>query len=225
MRNVYNVKTESTGKRAYMQCKGAKKYHSCDNNKAIRMDELEQILLNAINDLLDNYYDETNLQNLYDQTNKQNTNDETINILKKEKNNLEKKINDNKNYYRNLYEDKVKGNINEEMFSLMANDYLKEIETMTNRIETIENEINNLNTIKENKKQANDILKKYKVNDNLKNFKKDKIPSGKSSAYSGNTFDCNFKGFGYKICNLYGGCTVYIIFADSSYSLSCGATL
>ena len=48
------------------------------------------------------------------------------------------------------------------MFSLMANDYLKEIETMTNRIETIENEINNLNTIKENKKQANDILKKYK---------------------------------------------------------------
>ena len=72
-------------------------YHSCDNNKAIRMDELEQILLNAINDLLDNYYDETNLQNLYNQTNKQNTNDETINILKKEKNNLEKKINDNKN--------------------------------------------------------------------------------------------------------------------------------
>ena len=139
MRNVYNVKTESTGKRAYMQCKGAKKYHSCDNNKAIRMDELEQILLNAINDLLDNYYDETNLQNLYNQTNKQNTNDEIINILKKEKNNLEKKINDNKNYYRNLYEDKVKGNVSEEMFSLMANDYLKEIETMTNRIENIEN--------------------------------------------------------------------------------------
>ena len=48
------------------------------------------------------------------------------------------------------------------MFSLMANDYLKEIDTMTNRIETIENEINNLNTIKENKKQANNILKKYK---------------------------------------------------------------
>lgn len=167
MRNVYNVKTESTGKRAYMQCKGAKKYHSCDNNKAIRMDELEQILLNAINDLLDNYYDETNLQNLYNQTNKQNTNDETINILKKEKNNLEKKINDNKNYYRNLYEDKVKGNVNEEMFSLMANDYLKEIETMTNRIETIENEINNLNNIKANKKQANDILKKYKHIDSL----------------------------------------------------------
>ena len=150
-----------------MQCKSTKKYHSCDNNKAIRMYELEQILLNAINDLLDNYYDETNLQNLYNQTNKQNTNDETINILKKEKNNLEKKINDNKNYYRNLYEDKVKGNVNEEMFSLMANDYLKEIETMTNRIEIIENEINNLNTIKENKKQANDILKKYKHIDSL----------------------------------------------------------
>ena len=49
----------------------------------------------------------------------------------------------------------------------MANDYLKEIETMTNRIEIIENEINNLNTIKENKKQTNDILKKYKHIDSL----------------------------------------------------------
>ena len=65
MRNVYSVKGEKTGKRAYLQCKGAKKYHTCDNNKAIRMDELETILLNAINDLLDNYYDQNNLQELY----------------------------------------------------------------------------------------------------------------------------------------------------------------
>ena len=45
MRNVYNVKD---GKRAYMQCKGNKKLHICENNKAIRMEELEKILLNAI---------------------------------------------------------------------------------------------------------------------------------------------------------------------------------
>ena len=162
MRNVYNVKGEITGKRAYMQCKGAKKYHICDNNKAIRMDELEQIILNAINDLLNNYYDEVNLQNLYTQNNKQNTNYEIINILNKEKSNLENKINENKNYYRNLYEDKVKGKINEDMFILMSNDYLNEIENMNNRISIIEKEINNINSIQENKKQADEILKKYK---------------------------------------------------------------
>jgi len=31
MRNVYNVKNESTGKRAYMQCKGNKKYRTEDS--------------------------------------------------------------------------------------------------------------------------------------------------------------------------------------------------
>ncbi|MBP3840926.1 MAG: recombinase family protein [Bacilli bacterium] len=163
MRNVYNVKGEKSGKRAYMQCKGNKKFHICTNNKAIRMDKLEEILLNAINDLLDNYCDKNNLKELYETSNQQNTdNKEIINILNKEKNNLMKKIDDNKSYYRNLYEDKVKGVITEDMFSMMSADYLREIENMTKRIETIDSEISDLEVFKEEKKQADDILKKYK---------------------------------------------------------------
>ena len=53
------------------------------------------------------------------------------------------------------------------MFILMANDYLKEIENMTNRISIIEKEIDNINSIQENKKQADEILKKYKHIDSL----------------------------------------------------------
>lgn len=163
MRNVYSVKSEKSGKRAYLQCKGNKKFHICNNNKAIRMDKLEEILLNAINDLLDNYYDKNNLKELYETSNQQNTdNKEIINILNKEKNNLMKKIDDNKSYYRNLYEDKVKGVITEDMFSMMSLDYLREIENMTKRIETIDSEISDLEVFKEEKKQADDILKKYK---------------------------------------------------------------
>lgn len=163
MRNVYSVKGEHTGKRAYLQCKGAKKYHTCDNNKAIRMDELETILLNAINDLLDNYYDQNNLQELYNRRNQQDTsNCEIIKVLEKEKLNLNKKIEDNKTFYRNLYEDKVKGTITEDMFSMMSSDYLREIETMIKRVEAIDNEISNLQVIKEERKQADKILKKYK---------------------------------------------------------------
>lgn len=132
MRNVYNVKGEKTGKRAYLQCKGAKKYHTCGNNKVVRMDELEQILLNAINDLLDNYYDQNNLQELYNRRNLTDTsNCEIIKVLEKEKHNLNKKIEDNKTFYRSLYEDKVKGTITEDMFSMMSSDYLREIESMT----------------------------------------------------------------------------------------------
>ena len=163
MRNVYNVKSEKAGKRAYMQCKGNKKYHICTNNKAIRMDELKQVLLNAINDLLENYYDKNNLKELYEKRKLENSdNKNTINVLEKEKNNLIKKINDNKDYYRNLYEDKVKGVITDDMFKMMSTDYLKEIETMTKRIQIIDNEIDILQIVKEERKQADDILKKYK---------------------------------------------------------------
>ena len=115
-----------------------------------------------------NYYDKNNLQELYNKRKEQYTNNyETIKILEKEKHNLDKKIEDNKVFYRNLYEDKVKGTITEDMFCMMSADYLREIETMTKRIETIDNEIKSLEIVKEERKQADEILKKYKHIDKL----------------------------------------------------------
>ena len=163
MRNVYNVKSEKTGQRAYMQCKGNKKFHICDNNKSIRMDKLEEILLNAINDLLDNYYDRNDLKKLYEIRQEQDTDDNnSINALKKEKEDLNKKISNNKTYYRNLFEEKVKGVISEDMFQMMSKDYFNEIENMMKRIEIIDKQIDELKVDKKEKKQADDILKKYK---------------------------------------------------------------
>ncbi len=163
MRNVYNVKSEKTGQRAYMQCKGNKKFHICDNNKSIRMDKLEEILLNAINDLLDNYYDRNDLKKLYEIRQEQDTDDNnSINALKKEKEDLNKKISNNKTYYRNFFEEKVKGVISEDMFQMMSKDYFNEIENMMKRIEIIDKQIDELKVDKKEKKQADDILKKYK---------------------------------------------------------------
>lgn len=163
MRNVYNVKSEKTGQRAYMQCKGNKKFHICDNNKSIRMDKLEEILLNAINDLLDNYYDRSDLKKLYEIRQEQDTNNnDLVNALKREKDDLNKKISNNKTYYRNLFEEKVKGIISEDMFQMMSKDYFNEIENMMKRIEIIDKQIEELKADKKEKKQADDILKKYK---------------------------------------------------------------
>ena len=163
MRNVYNVKSEKTGQRAYMQCKGNKKFHICDNNKSIRMDKLEEILLNAINDLLDNYYDRNDLKKLYEIRQEQDTNNnDSIKALEKEKEDLNKKISNNKTYYRNLFEEKVKGVISEDMFQMMSKDYFNEIENMMKRIEIIDKQIEELKVDKKEKKQADDILKKYK---------------------------------------------------------------
>lgn len=162
MRNVYNVKSEKTGQRAYMQCKGNKKFHICDNNKSIRMDKLEEILLNAINDLLDNYYDRNDLKKLYEIRQEQDTDNNLVNALVKEKEDLNKKISNNKTYYRNLFEEKVKGVISEDMFQMMSKDYFNEIENMMKRIEIIDKQIEELKVDKKEKKQADDILKKYK---------------------------------------------------------------
>ena len=168
MRNVYSVKSEKTGKRAYLQCKGNKKYHICDNNKAIRMDKLEEILLDAINDLLDNYYDRNDLKELYEIRQEQDTNNnDSIKALQKEKEELNKKINNNKNYYRNLFEEKVKGVISEDMFQMMSKDYFNEIENMMKRIEIIDSRVEDLKVGKKEKKQADEILKKYKKIKNL----------------------------------------------------------
>lgn len=163
MRNVYSVKSEKCGKRAYMQCKGNKKFHICDNNKAIRMDKLEEILLNAINDLLNNYYDKNNLKELYEIRQDQKPNNiDSINVLEKEKEDLNKKIGNNKTYYRNLFEEKVKGVLSEDMFQMMSKDYFQEIENMMKRIEIIDKQIAELNMEKDEKRQTDDILKKYK---------------------------------------------------------------
>jgi len=160
MRNVYNVKTE---RRAYLQCKGNKKYHVCSNNKAIRMDELERILIDAINDLLNNYYDKNDLKKLYEKKSKNETDNQSIiNSLEKEKTDLQKRIEKNKNYYRSLFEEKVKGVIEKDMFEMMSKDYFNEIESMMKRIEVIDKEISNISEPKAEKKSADDILKKYK---------------------------------------------------------------
>jgi site-specific recombinases, DNA invertase pin homologs len=163
MRNEFKVKSEKTGRRSYMQCKGNKKFHICDNNKSIRTDKLEEILLNAINDLLENYYDKNNLKELYEISQEQDSNNnDRVKTLIKEKEDLNKKISNNKTYYRNLFEEKVKGVILEDMFQMMSKDYFNEIENMMKRIEIIDKQVKELQVDKKDKKQADGILKKYK---------------------------------------------------------------
>lgn len=127
------------------------------------MDSLEELLLNAINDLLDNYYDKNNLKKLYENRQEQDTdNNDSVKALIKEKEDLNKKISNNKTYYRNLFEEKVKGVISEDMFRMMSKDYFNEIENMMKRIEIIDKQIDELKVEKKEKKNADSILKKYK---------------------------------------------------------------
>ena len=164
-RNVYTTikKNGDVKKTAYLHCKGKKRFRICDNNKSIRVDELEKIVLNAINKLLDSYYDKGYLEKNYDLSIKASEKSKnTINTLEKEKKDVEKKIELNKEYYKNLYEDKVNKIITNEMFLMLSEDYLHQIENMSKRLEVIEKEISNYNNMINDKKNIEEIIKKYR---------------------------------------------------------------
>ena len=161
-RNVYHVKGEDTGKRAYLQCRGHKRLHECNNNKAIRIDELENIVLNAIKDLLTEFYDKDTIRVNYEMINRKNSNnDSKIKSLEKEKKELNERIVEVRGFFKKLYEDKLKGVLTDKMFIDMSNDYTEEIEKHVKRIQTIDSEIELLKPDKSPKKKAEDVLKKY----------------------------------------------------------------
>lgn len=152
----------------YLNCKTHKRNNACKNNRAIRYDDLENILLNAINDLIQNYYDNDNLQKEYDKIkSKKNYINEAIIILTKEKNNNLKIIEENRSYFKSLYEDKINKVIDEDMFKMLTSVYTKVVEEKSLRNKKIDDEIILLEEEKQNKIEANDLLKKYKKIDNL----------------------------------------------------------
>ena len=169
MKNQCNVKGENNSKvkRSYLQCKGNKKYHTCDNNKSIRYDIVEEFVLNSINELLKKCNEEllrSEFSNAMENQNKQDT--KMIN-LNKEKTNLEKKLNESKLYFKNLYMDKMKGIITEEDFSILREEYSKDVESYQNRLDEIEQEFEKIEIRNEYSKDLESIIKKYKHIDKL----------------------------------------------------------
>ena len=164
MRNLFHVKGENntTVKRAYLQCKGNKKYHICDNNKSIKYDVLESYVLNAINDLLKKCNKKLLKAEFNETLEKQNRQDTFITNLNKEKANLEKKLNESKLYFKNLYTDKLKGVISDSDFEMLRDEYTKDVESYQTRLEDIQNQLEETQERKESSKDIESILKKYK---------------------------------------------------------------
>jgi len=109
MRNVYSVKEEHGGKRAYLQCKSAKKHRSCDNRRSIRLDVLEDTITKEINKLLKQFYNQNSLEKQYNANKSVNDgHSDKVNALKLEKGKIETKIREQNSYFKNLYEDKIK---------------------------------------------------------------------------------------------------------------------
>ncbi len=173
MRNVFNSKGRNGQvyeKKAYLQCKGYKKYHTCDNNNSIRLEVLEEFVLESINNLLEKCNQEMLKKSYEEEIKKKNSNETKINNLNKEKVLVEKKIQECKCYFRTLYEDKLKGIITEDDFKMLKEDYSKDVEVAENRLKEIEDELFEFSNKAENQVDVDKILKKYKHIDKLNKF-------------------------------------------------------
>lgn len=168
-RNQCNVmgKNGTKVKRAYLKCKGNHKYHICGNNKSIRYDVVENYVLDSINELLKKCNDELLESEMKRAINKENKQETVVINLNKEKANLEKQLNESKVYFKNLYTDKMKGLISEDDFSILREEYSKDVEKYQLRLDEVGKELSDLETRKENSKDLESILKKYKHIDKL----------------------------------------------------------
>ena len=147
----HNMKKKNSSKHQYLICSNN---INCKNKKAIRYDKLETIILDTINNKIKKYYNPKQLEIL---NKKEKIQTQEINFLYKEKKEIEDKILKNKNYLKNLYEDKVNHIITQEQFKELITDYTQKEKNYNKQLVTINNEIIN-NKTKEKKKK--EIFKK-----------------------------------------------------------------
>lgn len=161
MKNVYKVKGEKYGKRAYLQCKGHKKYHFCNNNHSVRLDLMEEFVLKSINELLQKCNKEKLKEEYLKEVNEKNKTNVTSVNLNKEKVSIEKSLSEKKLYFKNLYEDKLKGVLTDDDFKMLREEYSKEVNYYQKRLEEITKELEEVEIKKEYSIDIESILKKY----------------------------------------------------------------
>ena len=113
------MKKKNSSLHEYLVCSN----NNCINNKSIRYDNLENIILNETNKIIFKYYDEIEINKLLQ-------NHPSKNIIQ-----LENKINSIKQKLKTLYKDKLNNIINDELFLELFKDYEKEILFLTKLIE------------------------------------------------------------------------------------------
>ena len=148
------MRKKSSSKHDYLVC-----YHDCINKDSIRYDTLEKIILKELNKLINEYFNENYLKEKIISYNK-NMLKNKIATLQKEKKNLSNELQNNNNYIKNLYKDKVKGIIDEKIFKELTSSFNKDKIKLTE----LNNNINNkLNYYKDKYSNFNNDLQKYKA--------------------------------------------------------------
>ena len=154
------INKSSDGKRYYCHCSyytAHSKYGLCTPH-SLNYKKLENLVLEEIRKMCKEYIDSTTFKDKVEEFRKKND----IKVKKQvEISILEKKIRTNNGYIDKVYEDKLNGNIDIEMFNRLTIKYKDEIISWKKRIESIEKEIANIDKVdtdKERKDKINEYL-------------------------------------------------------------------
>ena len=155
------LRKKNSTKHEYLVCSNSS---TCSNKSSIRYDKLENIVLLEINKLLDKFYDEgllkEKINKRYNEVYK-----EKLVSLENELVNINRKINESKNYLKNLYEDKVNNVISLEMFKALVSSYEDDKDRYSKQLDDVNKKIS---IYKENIKSFDEkIISKYKKLNNL----------------------------------------------------------
>lgn len=117
------MRKKNSRKYQYLVCSSEScGYEGCSNNKSIRYDVLEKIILNKINEKIKMYFDKDLLKKNFELDSDYN-NEDKIMILEKQKIEIWEKIKHINYYFKKLYEDKVDGNISLSQFNNLVKEY------------------------------------------------------------------------------------------------------
>ena len=160
-RNLCHVKN---GKQAYMQCGERKKTGGtmCNNDKAVRYEVLENMILEEINKQLEKYYNLSDVEKSYYSKKVDNEVDNNIKALNNEIISLTEQIDKKRRALTLLYEDRASGIIDSTEFSIIKGQYSIDVDEFNKRINKINQEIKDLEKSKHIKKNKENIFKKYK---------------------------------------------------------------
>ncbi len=135
------MRKKNSSKHEYLVCSNKNNdYKNCPNKYSIRYDKLEDLILNAINSIIKNFYNEKEIKELYFKEEKKKLNNK-IKFLEEEKNILERQLLKNKNYLKNLYEDKTNKIITLDQFNDLIKNYNNNEDIYNNKILDINKKI------------------------------------------------------------------------------------
>ncbi|MFR5756083.1 MAG: recombinase family protein [Lachnospiraceae bacterium] len=153
----------------YLTCKSRKSGVYCENNLSIRVDKLEQFILNEINEYIKVYYNSKTLNEKYQKLNTKNNKNEIqekMKTLEKEKQDLERTQSKKNSYLKKLYEDRIDGFITDDQYRAFCKEYDEELKELQSRIDLLNDEITSLN------QKHNDMIDRDKIFSKYKQIKK-----------------------------------------------------